>query len=103
MWLHGNNWFGEHLYTMPFFFEIHQLLQLPDPTPCLQNHFKTSQWSSSYSKVFETIFDIFPGRVFPILEFLAPLQVFPKDFDANHRASMIKGKRVGGKGVILHG
>jgi hypothetical protein len=36
---------------------------------------KPFQWSRYYSKVFESIFEIFPESV-PILEFLAPLQVF---------------------------
>jgi hypothetical protein len=41
-----------------------------------------------FSKLF---LKYFPERVFPILEFLAPLQVFSKDLDAKHRVSTFQG------------
>jgi hypothetical protein len=76
MWLHGLIAPGEYIITNVFFFENHhtfflhaQLLFGPKP------FFKTFQWSKYYSKVFEKYFRNFSLSV-PILEFLAPLEVF---------------------------
>jgi hypothetical protein len=75
MWLHGLIVPSDYKETpMPFCkttnsFFFHTQLHLSKTT------LKTFQWSRYYSKVFKNIFEIFQESV-PILEFLAPLQVF---------------------------
>jgi hypothetical protein len=77
IWLHG--------LIVPSDYKKHQCLFINPPTPssfmsnfiCPKITLKTFQWSRCYSKVFENIFEIFPVSV-PILEFLAPLQVFQR-------------------------